>query len=207
MINHKLIIIVIKTLRRSTVPSLPLQIVFPGQGIQKSNCVNQKHNNIQNTYAVTLKTYVYIYDIDNRLQQGILTEGGRLSTVDLLIKIGCFVKRYINIFNIKRSWSKLASTRRSIVLSLPLQWDFPDYSNELKLIFRTPTKERTQPFQATFRRLNPVVEDTLVKPGIYQRGRGVKWPRGWRPGGGRDPGAWVVDYFFQCYSLRQIIIS
>ncbi len=38
------------------------------------------------------------------LVQGILTEGeGSLSTVDLLIKIACFVKRTNNIFIIKGS--------------------------------------------------------------------------------------------------------
>ncbi len=35
---------------------------------------------------------------------------GRLSTVDLLIKVGCFVKRVNNICNIKSSSSKLVST-------------------------------------------------------------------------------------------------
>ncbi len=35
--------------------------------------------------------------------QGILTEGGRLSTVDLLIKVACIIKNVNNIFNIKRS--------------------------------------------------------------------------------------------------------
>jgi hypothetical protein len=30
---------------------------------------------------------------DQDLFQGTLTEGGRLSTVDLLIRIGCFVKK------------------------------------------------------------------------------------------------------------------
>jgi hypothetical protein len=47
-------------------------------------------------------------------------EGG-LSTVDLLIKVPSFVKTAKNIFNTKRSWSKLVSRRRSIVLRLPFQ--------------------------------------------------------------------------------------
>ncbi len=55
--------------------------------------------------------------------------GGRLSTIDLLTKTGCFVTWVNNIFNIKRSWSKLLSTRRSTVLSLPLPQDFPGFSN------------------------------------------------------------------------------
>ena len=35
--------------------------------------------------------------------QGIPTEGGRLSTVDLLIKTACFVTKVSNIFSIKSS--------------------------------------------------------------------------------------------------------
>jgi len=57
--------------------------------------------------------------------------GGRLSTVDLTFKVVCFAKNMNNIFNIKRSWSKLVSTRRSTVLSLFLQWDFPGLSHAL----------------------------------------------------------------------------
>ncbi len=57
---------------------------------------------------------------DGKLQQGIPTEGeGRLSTIDLLIKVSCFVKKVNNIFNTKRCLSKLVSTRRSTVLNLP----------------------------------------------------------------------------------------
>jgi len=43
---------------------------------------------------------------------------GRPSTVDLLFKVACFVKKANNIFGIKMSCSKLVSTRRSTVLSL-----------------------------------------------------------------------------------------
>jgi hypothetical protein len=53
------------------------------------------------------------------LTQGILTEGRRLSAVDLLINIACFVKEVNNIFNTKRGRSKLVSTMRLTVLSLP----------------------------------------------------------------------------------------
>jgi hypothetical protein len=35
------------------------------------------------------------------IEQGILTDGGRLSTVDVLIKVACYVKKENNIFNIK----------------------------------------------------------------------------------------------------------
>jgi hypothetical protein len=44
-----------------------------------------------------------------------------LSTVDLLIKVTCFIKEINKIFNIKSNRSKLVSERRSTVLSLPLQ--------------------------------------------------------------------------------------
>jgi hypothetical protein len=45
----------------------------------------------------------------------------KLSTVDLLIKAACFVTKVNNIYNMKSSQAKLASTRRSAVLVLPLQ--------------------------------------------------------------------------------------
>ncbi len=55
--------------------------------------------------------------------QGILTEGD--STIDLLIKLACFVKRLIT-FSIKRELLIfLVGTRRSTVLSVSLQKDFP----------------------------------------------------------------------------------
>ncbi len=54
------------------------------------------------------------------INQGILTEG-RLSTVDVLLKVACFVKK-VNIFFCKKNWSKLEST----VLSLPLSKTFLD---------------------------------------------------------------------------------
>ncbi len=41
--------------------------------------------------------------VEHGLDQGILTEGGKLSTVDLLNKVACFVKHLNNIFIIKRS--------------------------------------------------------------------------------------------------------
>ncbi len=56
--------------------------------------------------------------------QGTLTEGGRPSTYDLLVKIACFVKKGKNIYNLKMSLSKLVSTRRAMVQSLSLQLGF-----------------------------------------------------------------------------------
>jgi len=41
--------------------------------------------------------------------------------VDLLTKIGCFVKMEKYSFSMKSEWSKLVRIRRSIVLILPLQ--------------------------------------------------------------------------------------
>jgi hypothetical protein len=43
---------------------------------------------------------------------------GRLSTVDLLIKLACFVKDENNVCILKVSLYKLVSARRSTVLSL-----------------------------------------------------------------------------------------
>jgi len=41
----------------------------------------------------------------------------RLITVDLLVKVACFVKKVDNILNIKSSWRELVISRRSIALS------------------------------------------------------------------------------------------
>ncbi len=46
---------------------------------------------------------------------------GILSTVDLLIKVTCFVTQENNNFNVKMSWSKLDSQRRATVPSFPFQ--------------------------------------------------------------------------------------
>ena len=62
------------------------------------------------------------YQIDlalDRLNQGTLTEREGFGTVDLLIKIGCFVKKIS--FSMKSSLSELVRTRRSTVLILSLQ--------------------------------------------------------------------------------------
>ncbi len=57
---------------------------------------------------------------------------GRLSTVDLLIKIGCLVKKIS--FSFKSSWSELVSTWRSTVLRLLPQLVFPAFSHGQILI-------------------------------------------------------------------------
>jgi len=50
-------------------------------------------------------------------RQGTLTEEeGRLSTVDLLNKVACSVKKVNHTFNVKSSWPKCVCTRRSTVL-------------------------------------------------------------------------------------------
>ncbi len=49
---------------------------------------------------------------------------GRLSTVDMFVKATCFVTKSNNIFNVKTSLCKPVVTRRSFVLSLPLQQGF-----------------------------------------------------------------------------------
>ncbi len=47
--------------------------------------------------------YCDVYGTRRRTNQGMLTEGGRLSTIDLLIKIGSFVTKVNYIFTIKRA--------------------------------------------------------------------------------------------------------
>ncbi len=46
-------------------------------------------------------------------------KNGRLSMVNFLIKIACFVKKKIYTFSAKSSLTALVSARRSIVLILP----------------------------------------------------------------------------------------
>jgi hypothetical protein len=53
-------------------------------------------------------------------RQGILTEGGCVSTIDLLIKMAGFVKICEQYFNAKTADLPVRA-RRSTVLSLPLQ--------------------------------------------------------------------------------------
>jgi hypothetical protein len=52
-------------------------------------------------YCCSLKPYS---------QAGNTNWGGRLSTVDLLIKVACLVTKVNYIFIMKRTWSKLVST-------------------------------------------------------------------------------------------------
>jgi hypothetical protein len=61
-------------MRRSTVLSLPLQLVFNGLDM-----------------CTSLDIFAKI------LKQGTLTETGKLSTVDLLIRVACFVKKVNNV--------------------------------------------------------------------------------------------------------------
>jgi hypothetical protein len=55
---------------------------------------------------------------------------GRLSSINLHIKVACFVTKTNGIFHIIMSRSKLVRTRRSTVLSLPLQCLFLDSSQQ-----------------------------------------------------------------------------
>ncbi len=69
----------------------------------------------------------------------------RLITVHLLIKEASFIKKVNNIVDIKRSWYKLVSTRRSMVLSFPLHKTSLDCTNELETeikLFKIPSPMR-----------------------------------------------------------------
>ncbi len=66
-----------------------------------------------------------------KAEAGNTNQRGRLSTLDLLIKLGCFISKVNNVFNLKSSCTKLVSTRRSTVLILPLQRGFPGGGNEV----------------------------------------------------------------------------
>jgi len=57
-------------------------------------------NDIKRGYLIFLSNLVFC-----QLNQGILSEGGELSTMDLLLEAACFVNKVNNIFYIKRSRS------------------------------------------------------------------------------------------------------
>ncbi len=61
---------------------------------------------------------------------------GRLTTIDLLIKLACFVTKVSNIFSLKMSRSELVITRRSTVLNLALQKGFPAKNDPKKFLKR-----------------------------------------------------------------------
>ncbi len=67
------------------------------------------------------------------VQPGNTNRRGKLSTVDLLVKVAGFVRGVDNIFSTKRSWPKLVTTRRSTVLRLSLQQDFPGSTELLQI--------------------------------------------------------------------------
>ncbi len=90
---------------------------------------------------------------------------GRLCTVYLLIKIVCFVKKVNKIFFLKSSCSKLDSTRRWTVLSLPHQWGFPDLHPSLIFTMKTKTHQ-----SGTFFVHNYKVEWVLAMPPNVRQG-------------------------------------
>ncbi len=71
------------------------------------------------------KSQSHLQSFQRQFKQGILTdwEGSILNTFDLLIKVACFVNKVNYTFNTKTNWSKLVGTRRSSVLSFPLELD------------------------------------------------------------------------------------
>jgi hypothetical protein len=59
------------------------------------------------------------------LDQGTQPEGEGSVGLTPFIKVASFVKTVNNVFNVKKSSTTLVSTRRSSVLSLPVQQGFP----------------------------------------------------------------------------------
>jgi len=91
------------------------------------------------TYWVSL---CWVSQIQNHMA-GNTNWRGRISTRDLLINVACFKTNVNNIFNLKSSWSKPDSTRRSTVLYLPFQWGFPAY----KIVSRWKVRQDPRLFQ------------------------------------------------------------
>ncbi len=63
--------------------------------------ISKLSHSIEERNHLKLKTQARFYP--RRKKQGILAEGGRLSTFDLHIKVACFLKKVSNMFNTKRS--------------------------------------------------------------------------------------------------------
>ncbi len=89
---------------------------------------------LPNSFTKKLCQYNYLYCREPLLK-------GWLSTIDLLVKAACFVKKKIYCFSTKSSWSEQVSARKSIVLIL-----FPFSKNKdilvmLTLVLRTPVEE------------------------------------------------------------------
>jgi hypothetical protein len=66
-----------------------------------------------------VKVKIFVFFVASLAGAGNSYWRGRLCTVDLLIKVGCFVKQRKFSFSLKSSWFKLVSTRRSTVLTVP----------------------------------------------------------------------------------------
>ncbi len=65
----------------------------------------------------------------NQLDQGRLTEGESSVQLTSSLKVAWFATKVNSIFSIKMRLSKPVSSRRSTVLSLPLQQGFPCWTN------------------------------------------------------------------------------
>ncbi len=78
---------------------------------------------------------------------------GRLSTVDLLVKIACEE----NSFSTESILSELVSTRRSIVLIFPLQEGFPGQRQLVELVGKGDQSYWSFPFR----------KDSLVKDKLF----------------------------------------
>ncbi len=86
--------------------------------------------------ADQLKTQDYFTSWDSA---GNTNWRGRFGTLDLLIKVACFVTLVNKVFKFKSSWTKLVKTR-STVLILPLQWGFPGLRKWHFSKVKVPTK-------------------------------------------------------------------
>jgi hypothetical protein len=130
--------------RKSTVLTLPLQLVFPALPVSldcfplKSLFVSRQNGKLTKwLYLFILPSFYFILAFIKKKPLRFLhvfklyskyntkprntNWRGRPSTVNLLLKVAHAVKKLKNVCNIKNSRSKLVSTRRSTILSLPFQ--------------------------------------------------------------------------------------
>jgi hypothetical protein len=74
---------------------------------------------------LSLKNSGYQHRSTGVFYQGIPNEGKSSVHLTSSVSTACFCKKGNDVCSIKSSLSKLVSTRRSMVLSLPLQYGFP----------------------------------------------------------------------------------
>jgi hypothetical protein len=94
-------------------------LLYWSQGVASLNLSSMSSGQFYKQFTVVifcqgLVSYVCMHPCSmqtSKQEAGNINWSRGISTVDLLIKVSCFVKKVNNVRNIKRIWSKLLSTR------------------------------------------------------------------------------------------------